>query len=104
MRGKLGIGSLLAAGLSIILTASVKAAEGEDVYRKICSYCHDDGQMQAPRLGDKAAWKERAQKPKETLYRSALEGKGHMPSRSGAQDFSDDDVKRAVDYIVRRAQ
>jgi cytochrome c5 len=94
-------------GLALLSLGAAEAAEaptGEQVYRKICSYCHDDGQLGAPRTDDRTAWKPRLAKGRPALYRSALEGTDHMPSRMSRQGFGEADVKAAVDYLIGKVE
>jgi|GEM_PF-3014371 cytochrome c5 len=39
-----------------------------------------------------------------TLYRSALEGRGGMPAMGGHAEFSDDEIRAAVDYMVEQVR
>lgn len=78
---------------------------GERVYRNTCSICHRLGVRGAPRLGDKEDWVLRLAQGNETLYRHAIKGytgsKGSMPARGSDAKLSDDEVRAAVDYMVR---
>ncbi len=73
---------------------------GRETYRALCSFCHDDGQMRAPRRGDKKTWRRLASGSRARLYRNALRGSGHMPARKGSRGFTDAQIKAAVDYLV----
>jgi cytochrome c5 len=61
-----------------------------------------------PQAGDAAAWAPRIEKGIETLYNNAINGfqgdMGMMPARGMNQSLSDDEVKAAVDYIVKQVQ
>ena len=74
------------------------------MYDSACAACHAAGVAGAPRLGDKAAWAPRIQSGMETLYASALKGKGAMPPKGGNPSLPDADVKAAVDYMVSQAK
>lgn len=81
---------------------------GEKVFDSTCRSCHDSGKPQndAPQLSDTAAWKERYGSGIDDLYKSAVEGfTGYyvMPPRGGNAALSDEEVKAAVDYMLRRA-
>jgi cytochrome c5 len=86
------------------LVSVAQAADGQKVYQQACFACHATGAAGAPKLDDKAAWKDRIAKGNETLYKHAIEGFNAMPAKGGRADLSDDDVKAAVDYIVSQAQ
>lgn len=81
-----------------------RAADGVTVYKQICSFCHDDGTVGAPKIGDREAWKPRIGKGMDALYQNALTGKGHMPPRKERRGFSDDEIKSAVDYLIRHSR
>ena len=72
----------------------------EDLYTG-CAACHDSGVLNAPKLGDKVGWGTRIEKGVDALYSSAINGttKG-MPPKGGRADYSDDDVKKVVDYML----
>lgn len=84
------------------------ASKGQSTYETACVACHGSGVMGAPKLGDKAAWKDRIAKGKPKLYESALKGfqgkVGFMPPKGGNPALKDEDVKAAVDYMVQKAQ
>lgn len=89
-------------------TASADNARGKEVYDAACFVCHTPGAAGAPKFGDATAWAPRIEKGKDTLYHSAINGfmgnAGMMPPKGGRPDFSDDDVKAAVDYMVANGQ
>jgi cytochrome c5 len=70
------------------------------VYDRACVACHLAGVAGAPKFGDKAAWAPRIATGTDTLYTSALKGKGTMPPKGGQTALADADVKAAVDYMV----
>ncbi|HJW25004.1 MAG TPA: c-type cytochrome [Rhodocyclaceae bacterium] len=80
------------------------AKDGATVFNTVCSACHNTGAAGAPKAGDKAAWAPRLAQGTETLYKSALGGKGAMPPKGGASNLSDDEVKAAVDFLVAKAK
>lgn len=80
------------------------AEQGKTTYNNICVACHGSGAAGAPKTGDKAAWSTRVAQGKDTLYASALKGKGVMPAKGGNPGLADDAVKAAVDYLVSQVQ
>ncbi|MET1255683.1 c-type cytochrome [Aliikangiella maris] len=88
----------------------VQAAEGdrdgETIYNQKCSTCHGMGIAGAPKFGDAAAWTDRIAKGIEALHDSGINGftgdSGVMPAKGGCTDCSDDEIKKAVDYMVEQ--
>ena len=75
---------------------------GEEVYKAQCVACHGAGIAGAPKFGDVAAWAPRIETGFETLWNSALKGKGAMGAQSGG-DFGDVEIGRAVVYLTASA-
>ena len=78
---------------------------GRAVWLGTCKNCHATGFADAPAVTAYANWAPRLQQPIETLYAHALNGfygadYAHMPPRGGNDALSDDEVMRAVDYMV----
>ncbi|MEX2481846.1 MAG: c-type cytochrome [Gammaproteobacteria bacterium] len=88
--------------------ATADNGRGKEVYDSACFVCHTPGAAGAPKLSDTAAWKTRLEKGIEALYHSSINGfmgdAGMMPPKGGRPDFSDEDVKAAVDYMVSGAR
>ena len=77
---------------------------GKQVYSGICQSCHATGAASAPIVGDLAAWQERIAQGIEVLYNSGINGKGIMAAKGGNPALSDEEVKAAVDYMVKFSQ
>ena len=73
----------------------------KNVVDGICSACHLSGVGGAPKIGDTAAWEERAEKGLAAQVALVISGKGAMPPRGGS-DLSDDEVAIAVKYLVSK--
>jgi len=87
--------------------APAKAAAGgagKATYDSVCGACHNAGLAGAPKPGDKAAWAPRLKAGKDTLYASALKGKGAMPAKGGNPALAEGDVRAAVDHLVATAK
>ena len=80
-------------------TATAKP-DGKKVYDTTCMACHTPGVAGAPKFGDKAQWATPLKLGVDTLYASALKGKGAMPPKGGNGSLTDADVRAAVDYMV----
>jgi len=80
---------------------------GPEVYNEICVSCHTPpGIGGAPALGDGDAWAARVAQGMDTLIDHALHGysgsSGIMPMKGGRVDLSDQEVIRAVEYMVEQ--
>jgi len=89
-----------------IVTAPAGGAAGADVpttgeqaFTKVCSACHSTGVNGAPKIGDHAAWGPRIAQGKDTLYKSAIGGKGNMPPKGGTT-WPDATIRMTVDYMM----
>jgi cytochrome c5 len=80
------------------------ADQGKTTYEAVCAACHAGGVAGAPKTGDKAIWGPRIEQGNDTLYASALKGKGVMPAKGGNPGLGDAAVKAAVDYLVAQAK
>lgn len=79
--------------------------QGRGVWIKNCKLCHEDGgEDDAPILGDTTEWAKRLQKGKPTLIKNAFEGIGMMPARGGRKGTTDEDLKAAIEYMVKASQ
>jgi cytochrome c5 len=74
-------------------------ATGEAAFTQVCSACHSSGALGAPKVGDKAAWAPRIAQGKDTLYKTAIAGKGSMPPKGGTQ-WPDATIRMTVDYMM----
>ncbi|OHC62378.1 MAG: hypothetical protein A3H93_06440 [Rhodocyclales bacterium RIFCSPLOWO2_02_FULL_63_24] len=75
---------------------------GEQLYKAICSACHDAGVANAPKLGDKGAWAPRIALGLDGLLKSAIAGKNAMPPKGGS-DANDTELARAIVYIANKS-
>ena len=84
--------------------ASREPMTGEQVYAKVCTGCHAAGVLNAPKVGDKAAWSERlkAQGGLEGIVKKAISGINNMPPRGGDASLSDDEIKSAVEHMLKQ--
>jgi cytochrome c5 len=73
---------------------------GAQVVDASCGKCHVTGERGAPKIGDRNAWIQRAKRGLDSVYASALKGHAGMPARGGMAEFSDTEVKRAVEHML----
>lgn len=82
-----------------------RLSEGRSVWMRTCRNCHLLGVAGAPAINDPKAWEPRREKGEDILYRSALFGKKKdgqwtMPPRGGNGLLSDEQVRKAVDFML----
>lgn len=81
-------------------TAKAPDRTGKEIVDAQCVKCHGTGVGGAPKIGDRAAWTQRAQQGLDVVVRSAIHGHGAMPPRGGMPDLSDAEFKSAVVYML----
>jgi cytochrome c5 len=102
---------LFAAMAAVSVSVSAQAADlatGKKTYDTACFACHATGAAGAPKVGDKAAWKDRIAQGDKVLNEHAIKGfqgkKGFMPAKGGRADLSDAAVADAVAYMVSQSK
>lgn len=86
-------------GMEVAASAGGGDAKTPDsVIAKHCNACHGSGLLNAPKIGDAAAWGERAKKEGglDGLLAKAISGINAMPPKGTCADCSDDDLKGAI--------
>jgi cytochrome c5 len=79
------------------------ARGGKQVVESTCAACHASGAHGAPKIGDRAAWKQRAAQGLTSLTQHALDGIRGMPAHGGNLALGDLEIARAVAYMVNRS-
>ena len=79
-----------------------EADAGAQLYEKQCKVCHENGLLEAPKFGDKAAWAPHLAKDIETLRMHSAKGFNKMPAQA-VGDVTEAQVHAAVDYMVAAA-
>jgi cytochrome c len=87
-------------------TAVVKGHEkGQKIYGATCNVCHGTGVAGAPKIDDTANWENRLKQGLDTVYKHAIDGfqgtDGVMPAKGGNGELTDEEVKAAVNYILK---
>ena len=77
---------------------------GKEIWEGTCSACHGTGALGAPKIGDKAAWAPRIAEGLDVLKQHALHGYKNMPAHGGNMSLSDDDVVKALEYMVGQSK
>jgi glucose/arabinose dehydrogenase/cytochrome c5 len=78
----------------------VKQRNGKRVYQLVCASCHSSGTRYIPQIGDTEAWQKRLQQGEAILYEHTLSGFNDMPERGHCDGCSDEEIKKAVDYML----
>jgi len=82
--------------------AAAGSRTGEELYKAVCSACHEAGVAGAPKTGDKAAWAPRIGVGLDVLTKTALAGKNAMPPKGGS-DATPDELTRAIVFMTNRS-
>ena len=88
---------MIFAGVSI----SDAARSGKDVYESKCKMCHGSGAMGAPKTGSDAFKALLKKEGIKELTEDAIKGKGKMPANGMCKDCSKDEIKSAIEYMVK---
>lgn len=100
---KISASGILLPLLAIALSSAPAFAadrSGKEVVDTVCAACHTTGKDGAPKIGDQAAWAERAAKGLDKLTQNAITGVRNMPAHGGQAALSDLEMTRAVGYMV----
>jgi cytochrome c5 len=76
---------------------------GEQVVKSVCSACHASGALNAPKMGDAAAWSAIIKEGHAHLTENAIKGIRAMPPRGGNPQLTDAEIARAVAYMANQA-
>ena len=91
--------------MSLALPAAYAANSGKAAYDNACAMCHNSGMAGAPKLTDKAGWKDRLAQGEAVLLDHSIKGfkgkTGMMPAKGGNPENSDADVKAALEYMMQ---
>ncbi len=75
---------------------------GAELYNKQCMACHATGLLNAPKLGDAAAWGPRIEKGLDTLTTHSANGFNQMPAQA-YNGVTEDQIRQAVEYMIAEA-
>ncbi|OBS09315.1 hypothetical protein Thpro_021643 [Acidihalobacter prosperus] len=73
---------------------------GKQIVGAVCAQCHGSGVLGAPKIGSHELWAARVAQGYAVLLKHAEEGFKNMPARGGDPRLSNDDLKRAIAYMV----
>jgi len=98
-------GQVTVEGVAIsIPNKPVIADIGQNRYEQTCKLCHEAGLADAPKLGDKSAWKTRVDQGIEILIKHALHGLKAMPPKGGCMGCSEEEIRKTVEYMVLKSK
>lgn len=72
-------------------------------YEMYCAGCHADGVAGAPKTGDHGAWADIIANGIDAATKNAIEGKGAMPPKGGA-DLTDEQIKEIVNHMFSNSK
>jgi cytochrome c5 len=100
--GKVCVQGKECAGMEVVASTGGGAGKTPDaVIAKHCNACHGSGLLNAPKIGDAAAWKTRADEQGgiDGLLAKAITGVNAMPPKGTCADCSDDELKAAIEKM-----
>lgn len=82
----------------VAAAATGTARSADDIIVRHCTACHTSGLLGAPKIGDNAAWKARAdeQGGMDGILAKAIAGINAMPPKGTCGDCSDDELRAAI--------
>lgn len=87
-------------GMLALMATVADAREAETLYNQSCIACHASGAAGAPKTGDAAAWKARAdEKGMDKLVANARDGIGAMPPKGMCMDCTDEEFKGLIEFM-----
>jgi cytochrome c5 len=76
---------------------------GQQVFDAVCAACHATGALNAPKVGDTAAWASLIKQGHDHLTETAIKGIRQMPPKGGNPELTDIEVARAVAYMANQS-
>jgi cytochrome c5 len=94
--------------IAMLSAASESAAQGagrsgKEVVDTACAKCHASGERGAPKIGDKQAWRARAEQGLGGLTQHAVTGVRQMPAHGSGMNLTDLEIGRAITYMVNQS-
>lgn len=78
-------------------------ADGERLYEKNCSVCHNTGFKHAPKPGDVLAWKPIVDAGFVNAYINIVTGKNGHPTKGACPNCTDAELKAALKYMMQKS-
>ena len=83
--------------------ADEKDVIGVQTYKTVCAACHDSGVTNAPKFGDKNAWKPLIAEGQVIITAHGYVGVRAMPPKGGKADLSVEQFAEALNYMVNNS-
>ena len=79
------------------------ALNGQQIVNQVCGACHNAGVLNAPKAHDNSQWAPRLQADGgiDGLVANAVRGKGAMPPKGGAPELSDQQIRQAIEIMLK---
>lgn len=103
--GQLTVGTPVVTASADATAATATAFDAQSEYDKVCAACHTSGVLNAPKLGDTAAWQARLNDRGglDGLVKQAIQGVGGMPPKGGST-ISDVQFHEMVLFMLDNAK
>jgi cytochrome c5 len=85
-------------------TTTASGDIGKQRYDEFCHTCHESGLAGAPKFGDKADWAPRIAEGMDTMMKRAIQGYKAMPPKGTCSNCSDEEIKKAIEYMVSHSK
>ena len=94
---------ILALVFSHPVFADEKDVIGVQTYKAVCAVCHTSGVANAPKFGDKNAWKPLIDEGQVIITAHGYVGVRAMPPKGGKADLSVEQFAEALNYMVNNS-
>jgi cytochrome c5 len=89
---------------AVPVTPKLTLTDGKAIYDATCHVCHANGDLGAPKLGDKKAWAPRIDQGIDVLFSHAIHGYNRMPPKGTDIYRSNAEIEAAVKYMVQQSK
>jgi len=76
---------------------------GEQLYAQVCASCHDQGLLNAPKLGEADVWQPRYEQGMDTLVQHAIDGFNQMPPQGQAPGATEANIRESIVYMLEQS-
>lgn len=73
----------------------------EEIVASVCAGCHASGVLGAPKIGDAGSWAKARAAGMDAMVNNAINGKNAMPARGGNPALTDDQIRAAVEFMLK---